>query len=147
MKDPRVGVGVAVLVRNADGEFAMLRRSEDASHGQGQWSFPGGWIDWEEDPQRAAEREALEETTLVVKAAEPCAIVTNTYPDEDLHILCIMMYCTLVEGTLTLAEPDKATEVAWVAPAALPDMKTAGILFAPVADFVDSLLTELEGSE
>src|SRR3970040_1301437 len=61
--DPKVAAGV--LVR-PDGKVLLVRRAIEPQ--QGRWSLPAGFVDADEDPRRAAQREALEETGLEVEA-------------------------------------------------------------------------------
>jgi 8-oxo-dGTP diphosphatase len=60
--DPKVAV--AVLVEK-EGQVLLTRRIYDPE--RGKWSLPAGFMDAFEDPERAAERECLEETGLIVK--------------------------------------------------------------------------------
>ena len=59
--DPKVAA--AVLVEQDD-RILLIQRANLPS--QGLWSVPGGFMDADEDPARAAERECLEETGLIV---------------------------------------------------------------------------------
>lgn len=61
--DPKVAAGV--VVKDERGAVLLVRRINEP--GRGLWSFPAGFIDADEDPARAAERECLEETSLVVE--------------------------------------------------------------------------------
>ena len=56
-------VGAAALIERA-GKLLLLRRAHNP--GQGAWNLPAGYVEVDEDPARAAEREALEETGLQV---------------------------------------------------------------------------------
>ena len=56
-------VAAAVLVEQ-DGRVLLIRRAKDPF--RGLWTLPAGFVDAEEDPARAAERECLEETGLSV---------------------------------------------------------------------------------
>ena len=60
--DPKVAV--AVLIEK-EGTILFVRRVNEP--GRGRWSLPAGFVDAGEDPLRAAERECLEETGLIVK--------------------------------------------------------------------------------
>jgi len=60
--DPKVAA--AVLVEQGD-NVLLVRRAYDPE--RGRWTLPAGFIDAGEDPRRAAERECLEETGLVVR--------------------------------------------------------------------------------
>ena len=63
--DPKVAA--TVLVEQGEGVL-LVRRAYDPE--RGRWTLPGGFIDAGEDPRRAAERECLEETGLVVKVSD-----------------------------------------------------------------------------
>lgn len=60
--DPKVAA--AVLIENGD-EILLVRRAVDPQ--RGKWTLPAGFIDAGEDPQKAAERECMEETGLKVR--------------------------------------------------------------------------------
>lgn len=55
-----------VLMVNEKGEILTLRRSQSDIRRPGQWDFPGGHVDEDEDMMQAAQRELLEETGLRV---------------------------------------------------------------------------------
>jgi 8-oxo-dGTP diphosphatase len=59
--DPKVAVATLLL---KDGQILLVRRAVDPQ--RGLWTLPAGFVDAGEDPSRAAEREALEETGLQV---------------------------------------------------------------------------------
>ena len=61
-EDPKVAA--AVLVEQ-DGRVLLTRRVNEPH--QGEWSLPAGFVNAHEDPERAAERECLEETGLIVR--------------------------------------------------------------------------------
>ena len=54
---------VALAVPEKDGEFLLLKRSQENSS-SGEWVFPGGKIEENESPREAAVRELKEETEL-----------------------------------------------------------------------------------
>jgi ADP-ribose pyrophosphatase YjhB (NUDIX family) len=56
-------VGVSVLVEEA-GRLLLVRR--DIDPGQGLWSLPSGFVEWDEEPEAAATRECAEETGLQI---------------------------------------------------------------------------------
>lgn len=60
--DPKVAAAVIV---EQDGQILLTRRVNEPF--QGLWTIPAGFVDAQEDPARAAERECLEETGLVIE--------------------------------------------------------------------------------
>lgn len=60
--DPKVAAGILV---EQNGKVLLVRRSNEPF--KGLWTLPAGFVDADEDPARAAERECLEETGLSVR--------------------------------------------------------------------------------
>jgi 8-oxo-dGTP diphosphatase len=63
-KRPKASVGVMI---QKDGKVLIGKRKETATHGVGEYSFPGGKIDEGESFKEAIERETLEEAGVKVK--------------------------------------------------------------------------------
>lgn len=55
-----------VLVVNEKGEVLALRRSQTDERRPGQWDFPGGRVDADEDTLNAVKREATEEAGVTL---------------------------------------------------------------------------------
>ena len=70
--DPKVAAASLVF---RDGKVLLVKRLFDPM--QGYWTLPAGFVNAFEDPARAAERECLEETGLVVKAVRVAQIITG----------------------------------------------------------------------
>ena len=113
---PIVGVG-AVIVEN--GRVLLARRGRPPL--EGQWSLPGGVVELGETLRAAAEREALEETGLVVEAGEVLEVLDRIIPGQNgmpqYHYVLIDFLCHRGGGELH-AGGDVA-EVAWAAEADL----------------------------
>src|SRR5688500_11670578 len=105
----RVGVGSYIVV---DGKLLLLRRR--GAHGNGTWGPPGGHQDFGESPEQTAEREALEETDLQVRAVERLGFTDDQMPDEHKHYITVAVRCEVVAGVPRIMEPDKAAEMEWV---------------------------------
>jgi 8-oxo-dGTP diphosphatase len=76
---------VAIAVVEHDGRYLIRRRPEGAPLA-GYWEFPGGKVRSGETSPQAAERECLEETGLVVRAAELMAEVEHRYEHGALRL-------------------------------------------------------------
>jgi 8-oxo-dGTP diphosphatase len=66
MQVPRSPIaGVGAVITNSAGQVALVRRG--SAPREGQWSIPGGRIEWGETIEEALLREIMEETGLTVK--------------------------------------------------------------------------------
>ncbi len=63
------------------------------SHHPGQWSFPGGHLDFGETIFACAERETLEETGLVVRGVEIIATTNDVFAEANKHYISIFAKC------------------------------------------------------
>ena len=109
---PIVGVGAVII---QDGRAVLVRRGGEPL--AGEWSVPGGVLELGETLRRGAEREALEETGLLVRAGEVLEVFDSIVPASDgrvrYHFVLIDFLCT-VEGGELRAGGD-AADVRWAA--------------------------------
>ena len=114
-KYPRAGVGVLVI--NEENKILLGRRHEDPEkadsllHGAGQWTMPGGKLDWQLTPLAGAKKELTEETGLIAKKMELVSVTNDAV--EDNHFITIGFKCTEYEGRPKVMEPDEITEWQW----------------------------------
>jgi 8-oxo-dGTP diphosphatase len=131
---PLVGIG-ALVVEN--GKIALIRRGKAPL--QGEWSIPGGMLELGETLRQGAEREALEETGLVVRATELLGVFDRVIPDSDgkivYHYVLIDFLCERVSGELRAGAD--AADAKWFTPdevAKLPLAEdTAAVIRAALA--------------
>jgi ADP-ribose pyrophosphatase YjhB (NUDIX family) len=121
--DPKVAVGV--LIQDA-GRLLLIKRGNDPE--RGKWSMPAGFVDAGEDPARAAEREALEETGLAVRVTGLLDVYARQRATDGSDILIV--YLAQVTGG-QLRPGDDAEAAGYFDPESLPELafdSTASII-------------------
>jgi|SRR5579864_627524 len=112
-EQPMVGVG-AIIVKN--GSVVLVKRGHAPQ--LGEWSIPGGLVELGETVRQGAEREALEETSLVVRATELLGVFERLVPDDQkrirFHYVLVDFLCEVVSGELRAS--GDAAEARWFQP-------------------------------
>jgi len=118
-KYPRVGIGV--MIQNDKGEVLLGLRKN--SHGAGEWSFPGGHLEFGERIFEAAKREAKEETGLEIDEFELISVADEMryIKTDGKHYLNIGIKGKYSGGEPKVMEPEKCKEWKWVSLNNLPD--------------------------
>lgn len=112
--DPKVAA--AVLVEE-DGRVLLVRRVNEPY--RGFWTLPAGFVDAEEDPARAAERECNEETGLNVRVTRVLEVVAGREHPRGADF--VIVYAAEVESGNLIAGDD-ADEVRWFVRSDLPPL-------------------------
>ena len=108
--DPKVAATVLI---ERSGTVLLVRRSIDP--GRGLWCFPGGYVDFAENPVVAATRECREEVGLAVANLKLL----------DLSFDGRVIVITYITATFSPPEPtpgDDADVAGWFAPADVPPL-------------------------
>ncbi len=106
-----MGIGAAVVVRNAQGRVLMVRRSAH-QFGAGKWCFPCGYVEWGEDIRDAARREAREEAGIEVVLGDPVHVETNLHQPAR-PTVGIWFAARMTDPAATPVAGDDAAGVGW----------------------------------
>jgi 8-oxo-dGTP diphosphatase len=109
--DPKLAVAVLIA---RDGRILLGKRGP-GSREPGKWSFPAGFVERGERVERAAAREAHEETGLDVVVGNLVGLYSS---DGETVILAV--YEAAAVGVPRAG--DDLTEVGWFAPSELPEL-------------------------
>ncbi len=94
---PHIGVGI-LLIR--DNHLLLIKRKYNPD--AGYWSIPGGHLDLGEKVEKAAEREAYEETGFKVKVTELAGVIDKIMYDEngkiEYHYVLLNYFVEQIEG-------------------------------------------------
>lgn len=102
----RTVVIVKVVAVNEAGDILLLKRSLSASNRPGDWDFPGGHVDGDEDFPAAVCRELAEETGIKLVPAQVRLFFAHTMMvSEDLNAVRLMYWVKLpTEVSVSLSE-------------------------------------------
>lgn len=122
---PICAVGAIVLEK---GELLLVRRSHEPA--LGQWSLPGGRVEWGETLREAIAREVREETGVDIEVEGLAGIAERIVPDDEgkveYHYVILDFWAK--PKSRELKAGDDASEARWVNVADLTEYElTAGL--------------------
>jgi mutator protein MutT len=122
---PICAVGAIVLEK---GEVLLVRRNREPA--LGQWSLPGGRVEWGETLREAIAREVREETGVDIEVEGLAGIAERILPDDagktEFHYVILDFWARPKSRDLTPG--DDASDARWVPVAELNEYElTAGL--------------------
>lgn len=112
--EPKVAV-VSFVVQGE--ELLLVKRLNDP--GKGKWALPAGFVEADEHPAHAVERETVEETGIAIETVRLLDVLHR--PDADGAADIVIAYAGRVVGG-QLAADDDAEDAAWFARDKLPEI-------------------------
>jgi len=107
--------GATIIPVLPDGKIVMVRRQDT-----GQWSLPGGMVDWGEDIYTSARRELEEETGLeLIKIRRLVGVYSSPERDPRVHSISILIEAD-VKGTIQIKDTLEISEARAFAKDELP---------------------------
>lgn len=131
---PLIGVGVAII---RDGKILLGKRKN--AHGEGEWAFPGGHLEYAEQVEECARREVLEETGLTLSKCHTGPYTNNVFHSHQRHYVTLIMIAESPEGEPKNLEPEKCEYWNWFDWDDLP-----APLFLPLKSLVENNFNPLE---
>ena len=110
-------VAAAAVVEN-DGRLLLVRRS--LTPGQGKWTIPGGFVDFDEDPRQAVVREVLEETGFRTEIVRLLDVVHGQEHERGASLLIAYHGRLLDDAPTGRVDENEVTDVGFFAPEHLP---------------------------
>ena len=104
---PKVGVGVMIL---KDGKVLLGKRK--GSHGEGEYAFPGGHLEYMESFECCAKREIVEECNIEIENIR-FQFLANVKKYAPLHYVHIGIIADWKNGESKLLEPEKSESWDW----------------------------------
>lgn len=109
METPQVKVGIGVMIFK-DGKILFKKRK--TSHGEGEYGFPGGHLEYMESFEECATREALEESGIKIKNLK-LNYIANIKEYAPKHYLDIGLIGDWESGEPQVLEPTKNDNWGW----------------------------------
>ena len=99
----------------AQQKLLLCRISAQFPRLEGQWTLPGGGVEWREHPEQAMAREVEEETGLHVSAKGIATVHSNAVdtPDVLFHGISLIYHTHLTGGELRFETEGTTDMCAW----------------------------------
>lgn len=108
-KDQQTLVSIGVMIQK-DGKVLVGKRK--GSNGAGEWGFPGGHLEYNEDPEQGSIREVMEETGMKIKNIQ-FELVANVKRFHPKHYVYIGFKADWESGEPVAMEPDRCEGWIW----------------------------------
>ena len=112
---PQVGIGVMIF---KEGRVLMALRK--GAHGDGEYAFPGGHLEYGESFETCARREVMEECGIEIENLR-FLFVANVLAYMPQHFVHLTLTADWKNGEPAIKEPDRSGPWAWYALDALPE--------------------------
>lgn len=104
---PRIGIGVMIF---KDGKILLGKRKN--SHGEGEYAWPGGHLEYMEGIEQCARRETLEEAGIEITNVKFLRLL-NFKDYAPKHYVDILLIADWKSGQPKVLEPDKCENWDW----------------------------------
>jgi len=120
-----IGLCVGAVIMDNNGRILLIKRkslidSNKLRVGDGEWSAPGGKVDFGERVEDALKREIAEEIGLEVKIKKFLGYTEQLMDNSNLHWFLLHFLCEPV-GEPTVMEPEKIDKLGWFQLDSLPE--------------------------
>lgn len=110
-------VAAAAIVAR-EGQVLLVRRT--MTPGQGKWTIPGGFVEFDEDPHLAVVREVLEETGYRVESTGLLDVIFGREHERGASLLIVYLARLLDDRPVQKVDQDEVDAVGFFPPDQLP---------------------------
>lgn len=120
-KYPHPAVTADCIVMTRDNQVLLIQRKNEPC--QGQWAFPGGFMNIDETAEAAAVRELQEETGITLSETDVFQVGAYTAVDRDPRERVITIaYLAEIDAPVPVKGSDDAARAQWFPLDALPPL-------------------------
>jgi 8-oxo-dGTP diphosphatase len=118
---PHVRVGLTLMIAR-QGKVLLGERTNTET-ADGEWAYPGGRMDFGEDPIEGIIRELFEETGMIVKKEDIVFLryENEPFPEQTRHYVSLVFFTDKAEGEPQRREPLKCARWRWFDPENPPE--------------------------
>ncbi|MCL2586698.1 MAG: NUDIX hydrolase [Firmicutes bacterium] len=104
-------IGIAVYIFNDKDEILLGKRKN--AHGDGEYAPPGGHLEYGENFEECAKREAMEEAGITLKNISVAGVTNDLFESIGRHYVTISLTAQLDSGVVETKEPHKCEGWEW----------------------------------
>ncbi len=119
-------VSVVAVIRNSEGKYLVLKRSEREIAYPGMYTFPGGKVEDNDTVEETLLKEAKEEANLDLKPGK-ILLKDKSFIRPDDQTVKVFSYLCEVENSDNIKISDDFTDYKWVSFEELNDISHVGI--------------------
>lgn len=109
----KIILGTAAIIRDGD-RYLIAQRKKDSKLEANKWEFPGGKVEYLEDPKDTIIREIKEELDIVISPENIFDVVSTIFEknSERFHVVLIFYECKYISGEISHLD---CQDTRWVA--------------------------------
>lgn len=107
-----IGVGTGAVIKKGD-RFFLSKRGKESRNEVGKWDFPGGSVDFGEDPKETIKREIMEEYDIEIDVTGFFEYQNHLIPEEGQHWIGLTFFAEVISGEPKIMEPNMCDEIGW----------------------------------
>lgn len=99
--EKKFGVATKAIIKNEEGKFLVLFKSETEDINPNEIDIPGGRMKFGENPEESLKREVLEEIGINIEIEKPSRVWG--FVKNDLHLVGITFLAKYIDGEFKLS--------------------------------------------
>ena len=123
-----IGLAATAVILNDDNEILLLQRNKAPE--AGNWSVPGGAVEFGETMEDALKRELYEELGIEIEIIKPLTFTDHIPSPKSTHWVVATFLAKIISGEVTNKEPEKHQQLAWFSLTDIPANSTSTTISA-----------------